>query len=290
MKVRFLVIYFIAIMTLTANLLGNPSPTNAAATCAVAKIEPDAGGQNWDLTYCMTADTEAEARSVQTITATCRAAPGGTFNNSSCHEDWQDITYLGTESVSQSKTISVKDVVKDTNGTYLTCFTLTSLDRNMGTIEVNFEDSAGNEVCPTQRTPVTPANYGLLEYFQNALANLTGLVPTFAAGGATTDLYCSSLTVTKGINTALGCIDTDMTSGGFLRTLLTVSVGVGGGIALLLMLYGTFIVTTSAGIPDKLTQGKEIITSAAIGLIFIVLSVVLMNLIGVNILGIPGLV
>lgn len=91
------------------------------------------------------------------------------------------------------------------------------------------------------------------------------------------------------VNTAIGCIDTDIESGGFLRTILSFAIGIGGGIALLLMLYGTFIVTTSAGIPDKLSQGKEIITSAAIGLVFIILSIVLMNLIGVSILGIPGL-
>jgi hypothetical protein len=93
----------------------------------------------------------------------------------------------------------------------------------------------------------------------------------------------------NGINTAVGCIEYDFSTGGFLRSLLTLAVGIGGGIALLLMLYGTFIVTTSAGIPDKLNQGKEIITSAATGLIFIILSIVLMNLIGVSILGLPGL-
>ncbi|HEX9008129.1 MAG TPA: hypothetical protein VF837_02610 [Patescibacteria group bacterium] len=93
----------------------------------------------------------------------------------------------------------------------------------------------------------------------------------------------------QGIETAIGCISTNFSSGGFLQTILGVSVGLGGGIALLLMLYGTFIVMTSAGIPDKLNQGKEIITSAATGLVFIILSIVLMNLIGVSILGLPGL-
>ena len=55
------------------------------------------------------------------------------------------------------------------------------------------------------------------------------------------------------------------------------------------MLYGVFIVTTSAGIPDKLKEGSEIITSAIAGLIFVLLSVFLLNLIGINILGLPGL-
>lgn len=90
------------------------------------------------------------------------------------------------------------------------------------------------------------------------------------------------------INTALGCISTDVESGGFINTLLQLAIGLGGMIALLLILGGVFIITTSAGIPDKLNQGKELITSAISGLLFIILSVVLLNLIGIKILAIPG--
>ncbi|MBU1200551.1 hypothetical protein KJ953_03370 [Patescibacteria group bacterium] len=92
----------------------------------------------------------------------------------------------------------------------------------------------------------------------------------------------------EGINTAIGCISTNVESGGFVGSLLELAIGLGGGIALLLILYGTFIITTSAGNPDKLTQGKEIISSAVSGLLFIILSIVLLNLIGVKILTIPG--
>jgi len=92
------------------------------------------------------------------------------------------------------------------------------------------------------------------------------------------------------VNTAIGCISTKAdASGGFFGSIMKVVVGLGGGLALVLMLYGVFIVTTSAGIPDKLKEGSEIITSAIAGLIFILLSVVLLNLIGINILGLPGL-
>ena len=90
------------------------------------------------------------------------------------------------------------------------------------------------------------------------------------------------------INTALGCISTNVETGGFVGSFLELAIGLGGGIALLLILYGTFIVTTSAGNPDKLKEGKELISSAISGLIFIILSIVLLNLIGVKILSIPG--
>jgi len=93
------------------------------------------------------------------------------------------------------------------------------------------------------------------------------------------------------VETALGCISTkaDAGSGSFFTSVIKIVVGIGGGLALLLMLFGVFIVTTSAGIPDKLKEGKEIITSAISGLIFIILSVFLLRLIGVDILGLPGL-
>jgi len=90
------------------------------------------------------------------------------------------------------------------------------------------------------------------------------------------------------INTALGCISTDISSGGFVNDILKLAIGLGGTVALLLILVGVFIITTSAGIPDKLNQGKELITSAVSGLLFIILSIFLLNLIGVEILSIPG--
>ena len=100
-------------------------------------------------------------------------------------------------------------------------------------------------------------------------------------------VYCNG-NENDGINTALGCIQVG-SGNELVATILKISLGVGGGIALALILYGVFIITTSAGMPDKLKAGKEIITSAIVGLIFIILSVFLVNLIGINILGIPGL-
>jgi len=93
------------------------------------------------------------------------------------------------------------------------------------------------------------------------------------------------------VDTALGCISTSVETGSnsFFTSVIKIAVGLGGGLALILMLFGVFIITTSAGIPDKLKEGQEIITSAISGLIFIILSVFLLRLIGVDILGLPGL-
>ena len=100
---------------------------------------------------------------------------------------------------------------------------------------------------------------------------------------------CTASDGTTGVDTGLGCISTDITTGGFIISLTGILIGLGGGIALLLILYGVFIVTTSAGIPDKLKAGNEIITNAVIGLTFMIMSVILLKLIGINLLAIPGL-
>ncbi len=93
----------------------------------------------------------------------------------------------------------------------------------------------------------------------------------------------------QGINTALGCIPTNLQGDGFIKNILTLGIGIGGAIALILIVYGLFLITTSGGIPDKVNAGKEVITSAIAGLIFIIFSTILMNIIGINILGLPGL-
>lgn len=109
-------------------------------------------------------------------------------------------------------------------------------------------------------------------------------LPTFT-------VFCEVNGVRKeenGVETALGCIKVQSGSD-LISSILRVATGVGGGLALALILYGVFIITTSAGNPDKLKSGSEIITSAVIGLVFILLSIFLVNLIGINILGLPGL-
>jgi len=86
--------------------------------------------------------------------------------------------------------------------------------------------------------------------------------------------------------TAFGCLPTD--SGKFVETLLKFGSGIAGGIAFLLIIVGGFQIVMSAGNPEKLNEGKELVTSAIVGLLFIIFSIFLLRLIGVDILGIPG--
>jgi len=87
--------------------------------------------------------------------------------------------------------------------------------------------------------------------------------------------------------TAIGCITTSDPQA-FIAWLLGGAIGIAGGIAFLLMLWGGFQIITSTGDPEKLNKGKEILTSAIIGLVVIIFSLFLLQLIGVKILQIPG--
>ncbi len=88
-----------------------------------------------------------------------------------------------------------------------------------------------------------------------------------------------------GINTAIGCIpysDTNAFAGFFLRW----GIGIGGGIAFLLIVYAGFMIMSSSGNPERLKAGQELLTSAIGGLILLIFSIFILRVIGVNILGI----
>lgn len=92
----------------------------------------------------------------------------------------------------------------------------------------------------------------------------------------------------NGIDTAIGCLDVLGSQEEFLGDLLRWAIGVGGGIAFLLIVYAGFMIMTSSGNPDRLKAGQELLTSAISGLILLIFSVFILNLLGVKILEIPG--
>lgn len=91
---------------------------------------------------------------------------------------------------------------------------------------------------------------------------------------------------TKKVWTAIGCIEA--TSTGLINTFLPFGIGIAGGIAFLLILFGALQMMMSSGNPEKLNAGKELVTAAITGLLLIIFSIFLLQLIGVKILRIPG--
>jgi len=87
------------------------------------------------------------------------------------------------------------------------------------------------------------------------------------------------------IPTAIGCIDF-RSPNEFVNNILRLAIGLAGGIAMLLIIFGGIQILTSAGNPEKIQAGKELITSAIAGLTLIVFSVFILRIIGVEILDI----
>ena len=88
------------------------------------------------------------------------------------------------------------------------------------------------------------------------------------------------------INTALGCIPTE--PGALFGKFFSFGIGIAGGIAFLLILFGGFQILVSAGNPEQMAAGKELVSSAIAGLLLVIFSVFLLRIIGVDILGIPN--
>lgn len=87
-----------------------------------------------------------------------------------------------------------------------------------------------------------------------------------------------------GIPTAIGCIHTAPVA--FIKDFMTFVIGISGGLAFLMMLSGAFQMITSAGNPETLKAGQDRLTSAVIGLLMVIFATLLLQIIGVNILGI----
>lgn len=140
----------------------------------------------------------------------------------------------------------------------LTCNTTTIAQTEAN--EVNFD------LC-SQASEVVPTSSGNSEKSQRQEC-----IDCFADGEA--------------IWTAVGCISTEPE--GIVEAVVKIGVGIGGGIALLTTLVGGFLITTSQGDPKRIQQGKEMITASAIGILFVLFSVVILQFIGVTIFRLPG--
>lgn len=103
-----------------------------------------------------------------------------------------------------------------------------------------------------------------------------------------TDQYAACLACfdTQGIWTAVGCIPSSPES--VIKVVITIGLALGGGVVLIMILVGSFMLSVSQGDPNKTKEAKEIITSAIIGLLFVIFSVTILQFIGVSILHIPG--
>lgn len=88
------------------------------------------------------------------------------------------------------------------------------------------------------------------------------------------------------VQTAFGRINTD--PAGLVQSIFTILLGFSGGVALLLIIASGYQLMTSQGNPEKVKEGRERLTAAIVGLLFIIFSTLILQIIGVDILNLPG--
>lgn len=74
----------------------------------------------------------------------------------------------------------------------------------------------------------------------------------------------------------------------FISALFRIMLSISGGILLLLIIYSGYQMMTSQGNPERIQAARERITSAIVGFAFLIFSLVILEVIGVDILHIPG--
>lgn len=88
------------------------------------------------------------------------------------------------------------------------------------------------------------------------------------------------------VPTAFGNISTNPEQ--FIQKIFAILLSMSGGIALLLIMKSGYLIMTAQGKPEALQQGRDQLVAAIVGLIFLIFSFVLLQVIGVDILHIPG--
>ncbi|MDP2649368.1 MAG: hypothetical protein Q8P10_00835 [bacterium] len=88
------------------------------------------------------------------------------------------------------------------------------------------------------------------------------------------------------VQTQVGCIPTDPVN--FVAKFYSVGLGLIGGVALLFIIYGGYIILTSQGSPEQLRKGKIDIYYAIAGLLLAIFGFVFIQVIAKEVLHIPG--
>ncbi len=163
-------------------------------------------------------------------------------------------------------------------------FNLQSNSDQQFTFDVN-GGSAGNVVILTVREYPIRSNIqlcsGQVFLTSSTTPNSSNNLPSHPQNGSTTTINgnCGE----SAIDTAIGCVpinDQNALIGFFLRW----GIGIGGGIAFLLILAAGFQIITSRGDPNRLKAGQELMTSAIAGLLLLIFSLVILRIIGFDIL------
>jgi hypothetical protein len=88
------------------------------------------------------------------------------------------------------------------------------------------------------------------------------------------------------VPTAFGNLSTDPE--GFIKSMFALLLSLSGGIALLLIMKSGYLIMTANGKPEAIQSGRDQLIAAIVGLIFLIFSFVILQVIGVEILKLPS--
>ncbi len=88
------------------------------------------------------------------------------------------------------------------------------------------------------------------------------------------------------VSTDLGCLPTDPVQ--LVEKFYGIGLSMIGGLAILFLIYGGYIVLSSQGDHEALDKGKSYIKYAVIGILFAILGYVFVQVVLVDILHVPG--
>lgn len=97
---------------------------------------------------------------------------------------------------------------------------------------------------------------------------------------------CLDCMAIDGIWTAVGCIKHDGSN--IVQAFIKIGLSVAGGSAIIMIMISGFMFSISKGDQKRTSDAKDMLTSAIIGLLFIIFSITILQFIGVSILQIPG--
>lgn len=89
------------------------------------------------------------------------------------------------------------------------------------------------------------------------------------------------------IITDFGCLPV-FDPAAFVKRFYGVGLGIIGGVSIIVIIYGGYLILTSQGNPMQLESGKRYVMYAIIGLLFAIFAFVFIQVIAIDILHVPG--
>jgi hypothetical protein len=116
----------------------------------------------------------------------------------------------------------------------------------------------------------------LIAFFLSLITYHLSLITIYAAS-------CDPLTETE---TELGCIKQNPID--FTKQIYGAGLGLIGGVGLLSIIYGGYLILSSQGDPGQLQKGKSYIMYAIIGIVLAIAGFAIYQIISIDVLKLPG--